>query len=140
MQNYPRRIAAETHQQRYKTATNPYWKRASNFTSQEKARRSVQDQYLAACQSQSVPLKLQLKNDVYFEGTLRAFDNWTLIIQGDDLTQLIFKSAILRIIPLAPISIDDIRSYPGPQPLNFYEEAARYRDRDSAPRPRMPAI
>ena len=48
-----------------------------------------------------------LMNGFQMRGVLRAFDNFTVIIDSDGKQQLIYKHAISTIAPARPMSVDD---------------------------------
>ena len=62
---------------------------------------SVQDTYLAEVRRRAVPVTISLMNGSQLHGLIRAFDPFTLTIEFEQKTHLIYKHAISTISPQA---------------------------------------
>lgn len=60
---------------------------------------SVQDSYLAEIRRRAVPVTIFLVNGFQLRGLVRAFDPFTLTIEFEQKTHLIYKHAISTISP-----------------------------------------
>lgn len=60
---------------------------------------SVQDSYLAEIRRRAVPVTIFLVNGFQLRGLIRAFDPFTLTIEFEQKTHLIYKHAISTISP-----------------------------------------
>lgn len=70
--------------------------------------KNLQDAFLNRARSERVPVTMFLMNGFQMRGVLRAFDNFTVIIDSDGKQQLIYKHAISTIAPARPMSVDDV--------------------------------
>ena len=67
--------------------------------------KNLQDTFLNRARAERVPLTLFLMNGFQLRGVLRAFDNFTVVLDSDGKQQLIYKHAISTISPAAPIPL-----------------------------------
>lgn len=68
---------------------------------------NVQDFYLNQLRKERVPVTLFLMNGFQLRGTIRAFDNFTVLLDTDGKQQLIYKHAISTFSPTKNISLDN---------------------------------
>lgn len=70
---------------------------------------STQDRFLSACLQRSVIVDLHLKNESIQSAYIRAYDNWSLLVEteADGNQALIFKSAIMAVLPRKPVLATD---------------------------------
>ena len=68
--------------------------------------KNLQDAFLNRARSERVPVTMFLMNGFQMRGVLRAFDNFTVIIDSDGKQQLIYKHAISTIAPVRPIALE----------------------------------
>ncbi|GAA0444906.1 RNA chaperone Hfq [Lentibacillus halophilus] len=67
---------------------------------------NVQDQYLNKLRKEHISVTLFLTNGFQLRGVLKAFDNFTVLIETDGKQQLIFKHAISTFAPVKNVSIE----------------------------------
>lgn len=87
---------------RYPAGKLPYDKKRGTYTNP--GRYNLQDQFLAALCDNGVECDLMLRNEANLRGKVVDYDNWSLLIDKDDKSYLIFKSGIMALIPL-----DDVK-------------------------------
>jgi host factor-I protein len=68
---------------------------------------SLQDTFLEHVREQKTPLTIFLRKGVSLQGVIASFDNFSIMLVGDGFSQLIYKHAILTIMPAAPIKLLD---------------------------------
>ncbi|MCR8842662.1 RNA chaperone Hfq [Paenibacillus sp. SC116] len=66
---------------------------------------NIQEYILNQCRKNKIPLTILLKNGVPIAGTLLCFDRFTILVQSDRKTSLLFKNMISTIIPLEAIEL-----------------------------------
>ena len=64
---------------------------------------NIQDVFLNQARKENVPITVHLVNGFQIKGTVRGFDNFTVIIEGMGKQQMIYKHAISTITPAKPI-------------------------------------
>ncbi len=69
---------------------------------------SLQDQYLNAIRKENIPATFYLMNGFQLKGLIKAFDQYTIILDSDKKQELIFKHAISTIIPTKPIDLMEL--------------------------------
>jgi host factor-I protein len=69
--------------------------------------KSLQDTFLEHVREQKTPLTVFLRNGVKLEGVVVSFDNFSIMLVRDGFSQLIYKHAILTIMPVSPIKLFD---------------------------------
>lgn len=67
---------------------------------------NIQDQYLNQLRKDRIQLTVFLLNGFQLRGTIKAFDNFTVLIETDGKQQLIFKHAISTFAPIKNVSLD----------------------------------
>lgn len=60
---------------------------------------NLQDEFLAAAINQEVDVDIFLRNESVRQGKLLAYDNWSVLLASSGKQYLLFKSAIMGIIP-----------------------------------------
>lgn len=60
---------------------------------------SLQDAFLAECKRQGAPVTVFLVNGFQLRGTVKGFDPFTLLLEYERKTHLIYKHAISTISP-----------------------------------------
>lgn len=65
---------------------------------------SFQDAYLNQLRKEKVPLTVFLMNGVRLKGTIKAFDNFVVLLK-DASQQLVYKHAISTIVPDRDINL-----------------------------------
>lgn len=66
---------------------------------------NMQDVFLNQARKENVPITVHLVNGFQIKGTVKAFDNFTVIIEGMGKQQLIYKHAISTITPAKPVKV-----------------------------------
>ena len=64
---------------------------------------NLQDVFLNQARKDRTPLTIFLVNGYQVRGTVRGFDNYTVILDSEGKQQMIYKHAISTISPLVPI-------------------------------------
>lgn len=72
--------------------------------SAEKAQ-NVQDVFLNAIRKNKTPVTVFLVNGVKLQGIVTWFDNFSMLLRRDGLTQLVYKHAISTVMPSAPVPL-----------------------------------
>lgn len=67
---------------------------------------NIQDQFLNQLRKDRVHLTVFLLNGFQLRGTVKAFDNFTVLLESDGKQQLIFKHAISTFAPSKNISLE----------------------------------
>ncbi|MFC0525022.1 RNA chaperone Hfq [Pontibacillus salicampi] len=67
---------------------------------------NIQDQFLNQLRKDHVQVTVFLTNGFQLRGVVKAFDNFTVLLETDGKQQLLFKHAISTFAPMKPISLD----------------------------------
>lgn len=67
---------------------------------------NIQDYYLNQLRKNHVPVTLFLMNGFQLRGTIKAFDNFTVLLETEGKQQLIYKHAISTFSPSKNISLE----------------------------------
>ncbi|MDU2066124.1 MAG: RNA chaperone Hfq [Sporomusaceae bacterium] len=65
---------------------------------------NLQDSFLNQVRKENVPVIIYLVNGFQLRGSVRGFDNFTVIIENEGKQQLVYKHAISTITPFRPIT------------------------------------
>ncbi len=65
---------------------------------------SLQDAYLAEIKRQGVPVTVYLVNGFQLRGLVKGFDPFTILIEYERKTHLIYKHAVSTISPQGPFA------------------------------------
>ncbi len=68
---------------------------------------NLQDVFLNKARRDNVGITVFLVNGYQIKGTVKGFDNYTIVLDSDDKQQLIYKHAISTIIPIKPINFEE---------------------------------
>jgi host factor-I protein len=66
---------------------------------------NIQDHFLNQLRKDSVPVTVYLTNGFQIRGLVRAFDNFTIILDSDGKQQMIYKHAISTFTPQRNINL-----------------------------------
>jgi host factor-I protein len=66
---------------------------------------NIQDQFLNQIRRESTYVTIFLLNGFQLKGTVKGFDNFTVLLESDGKQQLIFKHAISTFSPHRPITL-----------------------------------
>ncbi|GGC97620.1 RNA-binding protein Hfq [Pontibacillus chungwhensis BH030062] len=67
---------------------------------------NIQDQFLNTLRKEHVQVTVFLLNGFQLRGVVKAFDNFTVMLETDGKQQLIFKHAISTFAPSKTITLD----------------------------------
>ncbi|MCF8564847.1 RNA chaperone Hfq [Alicyclobacillus tolerans] len=67
---------------------------------------NMQDTFLNQVRKERVPVTVYLVNGFQIRGTIKAFDNFTVVVEADGKQQMIYKHAISTFLPLKPVSLN----------------------------------
>ncbi len=73
---------------------------------QEK-QQNLQDTFLNHLRKGKIPVTVFLVNGVKLQGIITWFDNFSMLLRRDGVSQLVYKHAISTIMPGAPITLFD---------------------------------
>jgi len=65
---------------------------------------SLQDNFLNMARKERTPVTVFLTNGFQIRGLVKAFDNYTVVLDSEGKQQLIYKHALSTIIPLHPLN------------------------------------
>ena len=65
---------------------------------------NLQDVFLNQVRKERIPVTLFLTNGFQLKGTVRGFDNFTVVVETDGRQQLVYKHAISTISPLQAVN------------------------------------
>ncbi len=66
---------------------------------------NLQDTFLNQLRKESIPVTVFLTNGFQIRGTIRAFDNFTIVIDSDGRQQMVYKHAISTFQPQRNVSL-----------------------------------
>ena len=66
---------------------------------------SLQDQFLNAARKKKIMLTFFLTNGFQFKATVKSFDSFTLLVESENKTQLLYKHAISTIVPSGDLGL-----------------------------------
>ena len=66
---------------------------------------NVQDVFLNNVRKNKTPVTVYLISGVKLQGIITWFDNFSMLLRRDGVSQLVYKHAISTIMPGAPISL-----------------------------------
>lgn len=67
---------------------------------------NIQDQYLNALRKDHIQVTVFLTNGFQLRGLIKAFDNFTVLLESEGKQQLIFKHAISTFSPSKNVTIE----------------------------------
>jgi host factor-I protein len=67
---------------------------------------NLQDNFLNIARKEDMMLTVFLVNGYQIKGTVRSFDNFTILLNVDSKQQLIYKHAVSTIIPFRNINLN----------------------------------
>jgi len=66
---------------------------------------NLQDNFLNVARKEDMMLTVFLVNGYQIKGTVRSFDNFTILLNVDNKQQLVYKHAVSTIIPFRNINL-----------------------------------
>jgi host factor-I protein len=75
---------------------------------------NLQDSFLNQVRKENVPVIIYLVNGFQLRGSVKGFDNFTVIMENEGKQQLVYKHAISTITPFRPLgsNLHDRREEP----------------------------
>lgn len=70
-----------------------------------RAQVNLQDGFLNQLRKESIPVTVYLVNGYQLKGLIKAFDNFTVVLENEGRQQLVYKSALSTIMPLRNINL-----------------------------------
>ncbi|HVA33931.1 MAG TPA: RNA chaperone Hfq [Candidatus Baltobacteraceae bacterium] len=70
-------------------------------------RAGLQDAFLAECKRQGSPVAVYLVNGLVLRGVVKGFDPFTLLLEYESKTHLVYKHAISTISPGSAVHVRD---------------------------------
>ena len=67
---------------------------------------NLQDLFLLRLRQERLPVTVFLMNGYQMQGTVSAFDAFTVVLDSDGKQQIIYKHAISTIVPARPILLE----------------------------------
>lgn len=66
---------------------------------------NIQDTFLNHVRKEKIPVIVYLVNGFQIRGQVRAFDNFTIVVEAEGKQQMIYKHAVSTFIPIRPVSL-----------------------------------
>ena len=66
---------------------------------------NIQDTFLNQLRKDSVPVTVYLTNGFQIRGVIKAFDNFTIVIDSEGRQQMVYKHAISTVVPARAVAI-----------------------------------
>lgn len=66
---------------------------------------NIQDNFLNQLRRENIFVTVFLLNGFQLKGTVKGFDNFTVLLESDGKQQLIFKHAISTFVPAKPVDV-----------------------------------
>lgn len=66
---------------------------------------NIQDMFLNQLRKDSIPVTVYLTNGFQIRGVIRAFDNFTIVIDSEGRQQMVYKHAISTFMPQRNVSL-----------------------------------
>jgi host factor-I protein len=66
---------------------------------------NIQDTFLNQLRKENIPVTVYLTNGFQIRGVIRAFDNFTIIIDSEGRQQMVYKHAISTFTPQRSVSL-----------------------------------
>ncbi len=66
---------------------------------------NLQDVFLNQVRKDGIPITIFLVNGFQLKGTVKGFDNYTVVLDSEGKQQLIYKHAVSTISPASPINL-----------------------------------
>lgn len=67
--------------------------------------KGLQEQFLNSLRKASIPATFYLVNGFQMKGLVRAFDDYTVVVECNGCRQLVFKHAVSTIAPHRPVEL-----------------------------------
>ncbi|MDQ0189314.1 RNA chaperone Hfq [Alicyclobacillus cycloheptanicus] len=67
---------------------------------------NIQDTFLNQVRKDKIPVIVYLVNGFQIRGAVKAFDNFTIVVEAEGKQQMIYKHAISTFIPMRAVSLN----------------------------------
>lgn len=67
---------------------------------------NIQDTFLNQVRKDRIPITVYLVNGFQIRGTIKAFDNFTIVLESDGKQQMIYKHAISTFTPVRTVALN----------------------------------
>jgi len=67
---------------------------------------NLQDTFLNQARKEKIPATIFLVNGYQLKGSIKSFDNFTILLEVDGKQQLIYKHAVSTVIPFRNLQIN----------------------------------
>ncbi len=71
---------------------------------------NLQDNFLNIARKEDMMLTVFLVNGYQIKGTVRSFDNFTILLNVDNKQQLVYKHAVSTVIPFRNLNLNQTTS------------------------------
>lgn len=65
---------------------------------------NLQDAFLNQVRKDNIPVTIFLVNGFQLKGTVKGFDNFTVIMESDGKQMMVYKHAISTVSPMKPVN------------------------------------
>ena len=69
---------------------------------------NLQDLFLNACRKENAQVTVFLKNGFQFNGTVKAFDSFTVLLISGGKQMMVYKHAISTVVPAARVNMEPV--------------------------------
>lgn len=79
---------------------------------------NLQDVFLNQVRKERIPVTIYLTNGFQLKGSVKGFDNFTVVLDSDGKQQLVYKHAISTIAPMKIVNLifnDNNNGHKGPK-------------------------
>ncbi|MDI3256307.1 MAG: RNA chaperone Hfq [Kyrpidia sp.] len=66
---------------------------------------NIQDTFLNQLRKDNIPVTVYLVNGFQIRGVIRAFDNFTIVVESEGKQMMVYKHAISTFTPGRPVSL-----------------------------------
>lgn len=66
---------------------------------------NIQDHFLNQLRKENIPVTIYLTNGFQIRGVIKAFDNFTIVVDSEGRQQMIYKHAISTFTPQRSVSL-----------------------------------
>ncbi len=67
---------------------------------------NIQDSFLNLARKDNIPVTIFLMNGFQLKGTIKGFDNFTVILEAEGKQQMVYKHAISTFVPAKHINFN----------------------------------
>ena len=69
---------------------------------------NLQDLFLNACRKENAQVTVFLKNGFQFNGTVKAFDSFTVLLVSGGKQMMVYKHAISTVVPAVHVNMEPV--------------------------------